>query len=275
MNITHTLESLSIQTDDDALFCELRDLINKNFSKTLANKGKIISFYEENEMPQRRCFLKFIKRLYEKQNSDELDIKFAEYKTIKLGYAPKNALANLLSIDVNFIKDEVNFSLNSAPKVFASYILQSFKDNANSVDEKTNTLHIKIKNESDFNVLSMLFSRREHLKFIVDFNFDEAKFQNFKRNFKVQNSSKFINRFSALATLLEENFEILGCEKSDGFEQIRENYLALVKIYHPDRHDNKPENIKNEYRKKFEKIQNAYESLKPFFKTQEAFVKVG
>ena len=66
MNITQTLESLSILTDSDALFCELRALISKNFTKTLANKDKIISFYEESEIPQRKCFLKFIKKLYEK-----------------------------------------------------------------------------------------------------------------------------------------------------------------------------------------------------------------
>ena len=62
MNITQTLESLSILTDSDALFCELRALISKNFTKTLANKDKIISFYEESEIPQRKCFLKFIKK---------------------------------------------------------------------------------------------------------------------------------------------------------------------------------------------------------------------
>ncbi|MCD8213135.1 MAG: adenylosuccinate lyase [Campylobacter sp.] len=275
MNITHTLESLSIQTDDDSLFCELRNLIDKNFSKTLSNKDKIIFFYEESEMPQRRCFLKFIKKLYDKQNSEELDIKFAEYKTIKLGYAPKNAVTNLLNIGVSFIKDEVIFSLNNAPKLFVSYILQSFKENDFNLDQKTNTLHIKIKKEADFDVIWTLFSKREHLKFIVDFDFEEAKFESFKRNFKVQNSSKFINRFSGLAALLEENFEILGCEKTYNFEQIRESYLALVKIYHPDRHSNKPQNIKDEYRKKFEKIQVAYENLKPFFKTQDSFIKVG
>ena len=63
MQVKQTLESLSILTDNDILFCELRDLINKNFTKILSNKNKVISFYEENEMPQRKCFLKFIKKL--------------------------------------------------------------------------------------------------------------------------------------------------------------------------------------------------------------------
>ena len=61
MQVKQTLESLSILTDNDILFCELRDLINKNFTKILSNKNKVISFYEENEMPQRKCFLNFMK----------------------------------------------------------------------------------------------------------------------------------------------------------------------------------------------------------------------
>ena len=66
MNVTQTMETLSIQTRDDGLFFELRSLISKNFNKTLAGKGKIISFYDESELPQRKYFLKFLKRIYEK-----------------------------------------------------------------------------------------------------------------------------------------------------------------------------------------------------------------
>ncbi len=78
-----------------------------------------------------------------------------------------------------------------------------------------------------------------------------------------------------LANLLEENFGILGCKKDDDFETIRQSYLSLVNIYHPDRHANKNPLIQEEYAKKFKNIQSAYESLKPYFKNQENFVMVG
>ncbi|MBE2986024.1 MULTISPECIES: adenylosuccinate lyase [Campylobacter] len=272
MNITQTLESLSIQTQDDILFCELRNIIIKNFSKTIANKGKIISFYEESEIPQRKCFLKFIKKIYEKETNEELNLFFAQYKTIKINYVQKNAVSNMFFVDVDFVKDEIVLLLNNTHKIFANYIMQCFKDNENKFDEKQNILHVKIKNESDFDAFNTLFSKKEHLNFIIHFNLDSTKFDTFKRNFKVQKSSKFVNRFSALADLLEDNFETLGCEKDSDFEQIRQSYLSLVKIYHPDRHASKPQKIQNEYREKFEKIQTAYESLKPLFKTQENFV---
>ena len=84
-----------------------------------------------------------------------------------------------------------------------------------------------------------------------------------------------MSRFSALANLLEENFEILGCSKNDDFATVRQNYLSLANIYHPDRHSNKSIAIQEEYAKKFKNIQSAYESLKPYFKNQENFVMVG
>ena len=146
MNITQTLESLSILTDSDALFCELRALISKNFTKTLANKDKIISFYEESEIPQRKCFLKFIKKLYEKQGN-ELDVTFAKYKTIKLSLVQRNALTNIYNIDIEFLYGEMIFTLNNTPRAFASYILQNFKDNESKFDEKNHKFSLKIKKD--------------------------------------------------------------------------------------------------------------------------------
>ena len=115
----------------------------------------------------------------------------------------------------------------------------------------------------------------DHMHFSVFFNYDKDEFTKFKRSLNVQNSQKFIRKFSALADLFAEQFNILGCDQKDSLEDIRSSYLKLAKIYHPDRHANKSENIKEDYRLKFEKIQNAYESLKGYFKEQELAAHVG
>ena len=272
MNVTQTMETLSIQTRDDGLFFELRSLISKNFNKTLAGKGKIISFYDESELPQRKYFLKFLKRIYEKDGQKTLDVNSAQNKTIKLNYVQKNTLAPIIFIGVDFIRDQVIFNFEQPQNLFISYLLQSFKNPPNHFNKKTNSLNIKLTSNSDLDMLSSLFARKEHLKFIVEFDYEELKFQNFRQNFKPQESLRFATRFSALAGLLTENFEILNCDKNSTFEEVRENYLSLVKLYHPDRHADKPSEIKESYRLKFEKIQAAYDALKPFFKTQENFI---
>ena len=276
MQVKQTLESLSILTDNDILFCELRDLINKNFTKILSNKNKVISFYEENEMPQRKCFLKFIKKLYEKQSQDQLDVRFANYKTIKLGLIQKNTLAPVINLRISFIKNEAKFELkDTLCKNFADYISESLVKSGINFNKNDDFLNIIISNDNDISMLNKLLAKKNYPKFSINFVYDEKEYKIFKHNIKIRSSAKFMSRFSALANLLEENFELLGCSKNDDFTTVRQNYLSLANIYHPDRHSNKSIAIQEEYAKKFKNIQSAYESLKPYFKNQENFVMVG
>lgn len=269
MQIKQTLESLSIQTSDSELFCNIQRLMKKNFTKTLGQKDKVISFYDENELVQRRYFYKFITKLYKQINASEVEIKFAEYKTIKLLYKQENSLKIIISADVNFLANEVKFSFEKPNGLFISYIAQKFKKSQISVNEKQTSLSIKMKDISETSGLDELFSKNEHMYFSVSFNYDNEKFLKFKRAVNLQNSQKFVRRFSVLAELFDEHFKTLECDKNSDFESVRSRYLELVKIYHPDRHTKKSSKIQNEYRLKFEKIQNAYESLRSFFKSQD------
>ncbi|WP_169974554.1 MULTISPECIES: adenylosuccinate lyase [unclassified Campylobacter] len=271
MNVKQTLESLSIETADSKLFCELQSVMKKNFSKTLGHKDKVISFYDENELVQRRYFFKFISKLYEKANNQELDIKFAEYKTIKLLYKQQNSLKIIISAEVKFAKNKVNFSFKKPNSLFISYIAQKFKNSEIFTDENQKSLTIIIKDSTEAKGLDELFEKNEHMYFSVSFNYKQIEFAKFKREINIQNSQKFVRRFSALAELFNEHFKTLECETDSSFGRVRSRYLELVKIYHPDRHAGKSAKIQDEYRMKFEKIQNAYESLKPYFKEQEIF----
>ncbi|MDO5046180.1 adenylosuccinate lyase [Campylobacter sp.] len=271
MNIKQTLESLSIETFDSTLFYELQTMMKKNFTKTLGQKDKVISFYDENELVQRRYFLKFIGKIYKQLNKTDLEIKFAQYKPIKLIYKQKNSLKIIISADVKFLKNEVNFTLEKPNSLFISYISQKFRNSQISTDDRHLNLTLKIKDSSEIKGLDELFSKQEHMYFCVFFRYDQDVFAKFKREINIQNSQKFVRRFSALAQLFKEHFKVLKCDENSDFEIVRARYLELVKAYHPDRHAGKSEKIKNEYRAKFEEIQSAYEGLKNYFKEQEAF----
>ncbi|MGG7073400.1 adenylosuccinate lyase [Campylobacter sp. 9BO] len=269
MKIKNTLESLSILTDDDKIYTDLRVMIEKNFSKTLKSKGKTISFYDENEMPQRKYFLKFIKRLYERENNETIDIKFAEYKTIKLNYIQQNTISKVICVGVDFAKDNAIFSIDKKDKLFFTYIIKSFEKCNYILNEKTSTLTLKMRTDDDIEALCEFISSTKHLRFIASFTYDAQKLNLFKTNYKNGVSQKIKSRFNSVASLFSEQFEALGCAVGSSFEAVRESYLCLVKIYHPDRHSNKSDIVKNAYRKQFEKIQLAYEALKPLFKEQE------
>ncbi|EAI2991809.1 adenylosuccinate lyase, partial [Campylobacter lari] len=66
MQVVQTLESVSVNTDDFLMFKYFQDLIRKNFSKVIGNKNKTLSFFVENEIPQRRYFLKLVNHKYKK-----------------------------------------------------------------------------------------------------------------------------------------------------------------------------------------------------------------
>ncbi|WP_170020100.1 adenylosuccinate lyase [Campylobacter sp. RM16190] len=272
MNIRQTLESLSIETSDGILFSELQAMMKKNFTKTLGKKDKIISFYDENEIIQRKYFFKFITKIYNQTHKDELNIKFAEYITIKLLYKQENSLKITIFADIEFVDNEARFRFDRSNALFISYIAQKFKKSQIFINDDQNYLIIKIANANETSGFDELFDKSEHMRFCTYFRYDKDKFIKFKREANIQNSQKFVRRFSALADLFSEHFKTLECGQNSDFESVRSRYLELVKIYHPDRHTQKSEKIKKEYREKFEKIQNAYESLKPYFKEQEIFV---
>lgn len=271
MQIKNTLESLSIITDDATLFGEIREIMYKNFASTLHSRGKVISFYDQNELVQRRYFLKFIKKIALKHTGTEPKLNFAEHKTLKLSYRAQNSLSQLLFIDIDFIAQDVVFTLNSAPKIFVNYLKQVFKDTAAKYNETTNTLSMRFCSQAEFDALDELISKKEHGKFSVHFRYEKAKLQKAKNRVNSTTSGSFTRCFYALASVLENEFKILGCEIDANFESVRAAYLKMVKMYHPDRHMQKSERIKSEYREHFEKVQHAWESLKPFFKKQESF----
>ncbi|HEC1727904.1 TPA: DnaJ domain-containing protein, partial [Campylobacter lari] len=110
----------------------------------------------------------------------------------------------------------------------------------------------------------ILASVNEHLKYCVDFTINETQLLEFRNKMKNKASTNW--KFNALAKLFENYFQTLGCNSSDDFATIRQNYLNLVKIYHPDRHQGKSKIEQVYCREEFEKIQLAYESLKSLYK---------
>lgn len=275
IEISQTLESLSIETTDNLLFRVLHSMMKKNFKNTLGQKNRIISFYDENEIPQRKYFFKFLSKICEKSSTTLPNFMLCQYLTIKLGYKQTNPLKIIIFTDVEFNGNMVNFKISNPNSLFLNYIAQKFKNSNFKINDEQTSLYVEVKNTDEAKWLDELLERDEHLKFSVCFNYDNDRLDNFKRHLNIKNSANFIRRFSALAGLFEEHFETLECNINDDFASVRNSYLKLVKLYHPDRHAGKSDNIKQTYRNKFEKIQTAYESLKPYFKEQELSIMVG
>lgn len=64
------------------------------------------------------------------------------------------------------------------------------------------------------------------------------------------------------AKCLKKSYQTLQCNQNDPLHVIRQKYLQLAKIYHPDRVATKSEKIIKNNTNKFQEIQEAYESIK-------------
>ena len=119
--------------------------------------------------------------------------------------------------------------------------------------------------------LDKLFDQREHMAWYVNFIYDVKAYDDFKESLLKRYERK--RRFQALSGIMEEYFAALGCTPEDSYTKVRQQYLHLVKMYHPDRHVTSNKAVILQYREKFEKIQSAYEMIKNYFQEdKESFV---
>lgn len=263
MQVIQTLESISINTIDLTFFNEIKNMMNKNFSQNIGKKSKLISFYVENELPQRRYFLKFLSILNKKYNNESLEnIATAHYKTIKLKLESVNSLKIMMNCRLDFAGKNIILQFSNFEKNLQIYLNNYFKDHEISILK--DKYIITYKDENTLSLLDKLCACNEHLNYIISFSLSEIAYLKFKKEIKTV--LKKDNRFLNICMLLEEHFKTLGVEVGASFDEVRTKYLKLSKAYHPDFHSEKSEEVKKVLRAKFEEVNLAYESLKPLYK---------
>lgn len=113
-------------------------------------------------------------------------------------------------------------------------------------------------------LLDWFADESEHLKYCVNFEVDREEYKKFRQNIHNKENMKW--KFNALAKLFSNYFNTLECTPQNDLSEIRQKYLILVKLYHPDFHQGKSAIEKAYAREQFEKIQIAYDNLKALYK---------
>jgi molecular chaperone DnaJ len=261
---------IAITVQEDAkTFYFLQNLTNKNFTKKIGKKNKIIIFKQNDESVQRRYFLKLVSKIYKRKNKnskkEELEkIKNSTDKSIKLTLLKSNQI--LHNIDINMrVEDNyvVVFKFDINYSILVTYIKNYFKDHLVSYRTKTKTMTIYPNGEKTILLLEKLLKKRELLGNYITFHYDIREYCAYKKT--LENKKNIKRRLYALFSLLEEYYSILGCSTNDSFEEVRQKYLTLVKQYHPDRLDLKNSSLLVQYTKKFHDIQYAYNIIKSHY----------
>ena len=265
MQIVQTLGTINVNTDDINVFQYFKDLITKNFTKVIGRKNKIFSFFEENEIPQRRYFLKLLNQKYQKSANESIEnLKEAHFKTFRLNFEQNNTLKPVIFIDVSFAGDKILLKLSNNERLFVSYIKNYFKAHDLSYDALSGILFLNYKNENTLELFESFANESEHLKYCVNFKVIEEEYKKFLKN--IQNKEGMKWKFNALAKLFNNYFNTLECTPQNDLSEIRHKYLILVKLYHPDFYQGKSTIEKAYAREQFEKIQIAYNNLKALYK---------
>lgn len=266
MKIKQSIKSLNIMTDNLEIYYSLQNLIEKNFKKSIGKKDKIIIFADDEELHQRKYLLKFIAKFYEKHNPKAKErflkiIKNSLEKSIKLTLVKENELRHNVNIKISFKKD-IFLELASHNKLLVSYLLNYLSCASTNYIKAKNHIKITPKDINFMQKFENLLQKKEHLNWNIDFAYNKFELENYKAAFLNPKKSRQIN---ALENLLEEYYEVFGCKKGDSFSMIRQSYLTLAKIYHPDRHQSSSYKTQEYYRKKFDHLSLAYELIKSHF----------
>ncbi len=277
MQISYSHEMIAITIQEDAkTFYFLQNLTEKNFTKKIGKKDKIIIFRKNDENVQRRYFLKLVSKIYKRKNKnskkEELEkIKNSTNKSIKLTLLKSNQI--LQNIDINMqIEDNyvVVFKFDINYSILVTYIKNYFKDHLVSYRTKTKTMTIYPNGEKTILLLDQLLTKKELLGNYITFNYNTHEYHKYKKTLEKKKNIK--RRLYALFSLLEEYYLILGCSANDSFEEVRQKYLKLVRQYHPDMLDLRDSTLTAQYTKKFHDIQYAYNIIKSHYSYEKKSV---
>ncbi|ACZ12046.1 adenylosuccinate lyase [Sulfurospirillum deleyianum] len=271
LSLTHDMLAITIQ-EDSKTFYYLQNIADKHFCKKIGRKEKMIIFKEEDEIVQRRYFLKLLSKIYLRKTDDSENahtIENALDKSIKISLLKSNQVLQKMNIHL-VIEDNyaVVFHLGSHNTLFASYLKSYFKDHLVRIRPKNGTITLYPNSDVTVRLLEKLLVQKELFGCFVHFTCNEEALALYKKSLLAKRVKR--QRYNALFSLLEEYFGILGCRVEDSFEMIRRNYLSLVKKYHPDSCGLYDGDLHVKYVAKFQEIQNAYEMLKVHFKHTEA-----
>lgn len=268
-----TGEMCAISLKDPSVYYRLQHIIDNHFPHRIGRKNKIILFPKDEELHQRRYFIKLIAKLYKNINPEDSDkdlknLEKSHSKTLKFSLLQTGALLPHLHINIYFEDAHaIVFKLENNDRLLVSYLKNYFKDHLIQYRKRNQTLTLFPNSDSTCKQLKKLVTTQKHMGWYIHFHYDKKALKDFEKRFHLKFERK--KRFNALHGILEEYFLALGCSAQDSFSTVRRHYLKLVKKYHPDMLQDKPSSLVVNYRQKFEQIQIAYEMVRTYYQEQE------
>ncbi len=268
MKIKQNDQSINITIKDDVqTFYYLKSLIDKNFKNKIGNKNKIIVFNDSSEEIGRKYFLKLLSRIYARKTGKKLkkiwQIEKAVNKIIKITLIKKNQIQNIVNFRLNFSKQNssVEIEMDVKNRLILRGLQNIFDDYRVLYRPSSNIVLIFDFDRSIIAKLKEFTAMKEILGNFIHFHYDKNIFDEIELFLSCATKKR-----KSVNLLLEDFYKLLNCSQEDSYEKVRANYLSLVKKYHPDNILSDNTLIIKVYSKKFQKIQQAYKTIKEYHK---------
>lgn len=251
-----------IDATDSAYSEYIKAYIQKNFKFFIYLKESILVFPKSEDRSKRQFFMSCLLNNLNKTRTDKISIEFNPDVPFFVEFANSKESSLVPKVIVKCHKDTVFFRFSDETKKIVEFLKKSFFGMRVDVDYCQKVAKIKVANKEEYSALRRLLAKKIKFNDFLQVKFAYNEEELIRLNSYTKASKK---RFSSeyLSDHPDEScFYELNCRYGDSFETIRQRYLELIKIYHPDRVYGRDEETIRHYTTKFRRVQNAFEQIK-------------
>jgi molecular chaperone DnaJ len=199
---------------------------------------------------------------FNKSRSDKLSMDFNLDVPLFVEFSNFKEGSLVSKVVVKCHKNSVFFRFSEETKMVAEFLMKNFFGSKVDVNYSQRVAKVPIKSKEEYFVLRKLLAKK--VKFSdflhVRFTYNEEELIRLYANTK--NKKKSFLLWDKECDVEYSYYAELNSSYGDGFELIRQRYLELIKMYHPDRVYGKDEETIKRYTEKFIKVHNAFEQLR-------------
>lgn len=146
---------------------------------------------------------------------------------------------------------QVSLHLSRPSSLVRRYLCSKFKDFL--VSYSRFDIILDASSENFWDILLHAVSDRIINNVAIDFDYD---------TFRIDNAFSTFGFMTKEEKLLKKSYKVLGCDENAEFARVKDRFIELAKIYHPDNVYGQDKAVIDGYAEKFRVIKEAYENIK-------------
>lgn len=262
MDITLQSKMVVVKTDSTVLNTRyVKEFISEFTNDLMFLPKSVMVFYDDKQADKKKELLDKFCHEYEQDHMIKgfflrSLMKYLKYPLkLEIQNPDNSRVQQMVYVDA-FGNSKVRLSLSRTNR----WIISAFRTKLNPYVLSHNDISIiiDVSKNSAINKLERMLRKEQIMQYRINFRYDNDFLKNLYSSFYSYTFNK-----ERLVTYDSSSYyyQVLGCSKGASRNDIKKSYRALAKQYHPDRVFNKDKKTVQEYTKKFQQVQEAYNAL--------------